>query len=151
MAFYWGHLHFVEGYICYVKDRIYEIMTLRRLCEFVVLYLPLRFSMDEIYIVGGWIVKFFWSSCSSWQGCRGKRGPAPSSGILTLKFLWLQIQFSPSAAGQREESQWNGWGDVKDKVTVINDHNYLSVLLALGLLSDKSTDNKVLFNVNLTK
>ena len=48
-------MHFVEGYICYVKDRIYEIMTLRRLCEFVVLYLPLRFSMDEIYIVGGWV------------------------------------------------------------------------------------------------
>ena len=38
-----------------MKDRIYEIMTLRRLCEFVVLYLPLRFSMDEIYIVGGWV------------------------------------------------------------------------------------------------
>jgi len=32
-------LHFVKGYVSCVKDRIYEIMTMRRLCE-VVLYLP---------------------------------------------------------------------------------------------------------------
>ena len=54
MAFYWGHLLFVKGYVCYVKDRIYEIMTLRRLYE-VELYPLSRFLVDEINLVCGWM------------------------------------------------------------------------------------------------
>jgi len=49
-------LHFVKGYVCYVKERIYEIMTPRRLCE-VVLFGFLRTRSTQL--VNGWIVISF--------------------------------------------------------------------------------------------